>query len=175
MKDLDTIKGINSLQLIEIIILIIGILVAIKFVVELIDWFKKRFDLKSGKSIKQEEYHNRIDNVESSLKEMNDSIKSIATNQNTVMNDLTYINKRFDEIETKIDYLEEQAKGAQEADIEIMHDRISQRCKHYIEINGIPENEYEDFLRFFSTYESRGGNHGLKDKVEYCKNNLPII
>lgn len=63
-----------------------------------------------------------------------------------------------------------------EAIIEILYDRISQRCRVYInELKGIPEDEVENFQRTVEAYRACGGNHGLETKYEYCIEKLPII
>lgn len=66
-------------------------------------------------------------------------------------------------------------KAVTEAQMESMCDRIEQKCKNYIELNGIPEDEYDSFVRMFKAYQGIGGNHGAEAKYNYCINNLKII
>lgn len=65
--------------------------------------------------------------------------------------------------------------GIRDALIEIMNDRITQKCNYYYRIGGIPENELEDFQRMFDVYKGIGGNHGLEARFEKTKAELPLI
>lgn len=65
--------------------------------------------------------------------------------------------------------------GIRDALIEIMNDRITQKCNYYYRIGGIPENEVEDFQRMFDVYKGIGGNHGLEARFEKTKAELPLI
>jgi len=51
-----------------------------------------------------------------------------------------------------------------QAQIESLNDRIRQKCRYYISLGYIPEDEVEDFERMMKTYEKIGGNHGLQKK-----------
>lgn len=62
------------------------------------------------------------------------------------------------------------------AQMEEMCDRICQKTRHYINvIHGIPEDEYDDFIRLFKAYQGIHGNHGAEAKYNYCINHLPIL
>lgn len=62
------------------------------------------------------------------------------------------------------------------ATMEEMCDRISQKSRHYInDLHGIPEDEYDDFVRLFKAYQGIHGNHGAEAKYNYCMKHLPIL
>lgn len=70
---------------------------------------------------------------------------------------------------------EKKNEAIMEAQMESMCDRIEQKCKHYIEIDGIPSDEYDSFVRLFNAYKGINGNHGAEAKFNYCINNLKMI
>jgi len=57
--------------------------------------------------------------------------------------------------------------GFKEVLIELMHDRISRKCKTYIRLGYIPDDEYGDFTRKWKLYHDiLKGNHGLEKRYE---------
>lgn len=58
---------------------------------------------------------------------------------------------------------------------EMMLEKINDKYKHYIAINGIPKDEIDDFISLHNVYKSIGGNHNGDVKFDYCINNLQII
>lgn len=58
---------------------------------------------------------------------------------------------------------------------ESLADRINQKYKHYLDINGIPEDEVDEFVSLHSAYNAVGGNHHGDAKFNYCMKHLPII
>lgn len=58
---------------------------------------------------------------------------------------------------------------------ESLADRINQKYKHYLDINGIPEDEVDEFVSLHSAYKAVGGNHHGDAKFNYCMEHLPII
>lgn len=100
---------------------------------------------------------NRIHDREQSSKiqkELTDSIKSIM--HNNAMKE-----KQIDRLMV--------------AQREVMADRINQKYKYYISIEGIPEDEVEEFTNLHIAYKECGGNHSGDAKYEYCMNHLPVI
>ena len=71
-------------------------------------------------------------------------------------------------------------KGAQidaliMAQKEQLADRINQKYKYYISINGIPEDEYDEFVSLHAAYKAVGGNHHGDAKFDYCINHLKVL
>lgn len=58
---------------------------------------------------------------------------------------------------------------------EILADTINEKYKYYISINGIPEDEVDEFTSLHRAYRGIGGNHSGDAKFEYCMNHLPVI
>ena len=75
----------------------------------------------------------------------------------------------------KSEALNQVVLSIRDALVEIMNDRITQKCNYYYRIGGIPENEVEDFQRMFDAYRGINGNHGLEARFEKTKAELPLI
>ena len=58
---------------------------------------------------------------------------------------------------------------------ETLADRINQKYKFYLSNNGIPEDEYDEFVSLHAAYKNVGGNHSGDAKFNYCIDHLPII
>ena len=61
------------------------------------------------------------------------------------------------------------------ANKEMLAEKINEKYKYYISIQGIPEDEYDEFVSLHSAYNGVGGNHHGDAKFEYCIEHLPII
>ena len=58
---------------------------------------------------------------------------------------------------------------------ELLGNTIDERYEKYIELQGIPQNEVDEFNSIFEAYKGLNGNHGRETKYNYVKNHLPII
>ncbi len=58
---------------------------------------------------------------------------------------------------------------------EVLADKINEKYKLYISINGIPEDELEEFTNLHAAYKGVGGNHSGDAKYEYCMRHLRVI
>lgn len=61
------------------------------------------------------------------------------------------------------------------ANKEMLAEKINEKYKYYISINGIPEDEYDEFVSLHAAYKGVGGNSHGDAKFEYCMEHLPII
>lgn len=61
------------------------------------------------------------------------------------------------------------------ANKEMLAEKINEKYKYYISVNGIPEDEYDEFVALHKAYNGVGGNHHGDAKFEYCMEHLPII
>lgn len=58
---------------------------------------------------------------------------------------------------------------------ELLGDKIDQKYDKYIQLNGIPSNEVDEFNSIFFAYTKLMGNHNREKKYNYVTDNLPII
>jgi len=137
-----------------------------------------------AKSIEgDKDIESRFDVLEGNImKAIGDNHKEIEDLRNERKEDVEYSKMARENMYEKIDKSIEDGKlhsqtieGLVMATRETMCDRLNQKYKYYLRIGGMPEDEIEDFISFFKSYEAIGGNHSIKAKYEYCMNNLKHI
>ena len=100
---------------------------------------------------------NRIDDRKQSLQiqeELNDAIRTIS-------------NSNIENHKQIISLIQSQK--------EMLAEKINEKYKYYLSINGVPEDERDEFISLHDAYKLLGGNHTGDAKFEYCMNHLPII
>lgn len=70
---------------------------------------------------------------------------------------------------------DEQIESLVVANKEMLAEEINKKYKHYINLKGIPEDEYDEFVSLHKAYNGVGGNHHGDAKFNYCIDHLPII
>lgn len=78
------------------------------------------------------------------------------------------LNDRSDDRDKKIEAL---MLGS----MELLGDKIDQRFSRYVALDGIPENEVEEFDGIFAAYRGLGGNHKRAEKYKYVKEHMKVI
>lgn len=58
---------------------------------------------------------------------------------------------------------------------ELLGSTIDELYEKYINLNGIPQNEVDEFDSIYGAYRGLNGNHGRQTKYEYVKEHLPVI
>ena len=61
------------------------------------------------------------------------------------------------------------------ANKEMLAEKINEKYKYYISIEGIPEDEYDEFISLHGAYKAVGGNHHGDSKFKYCMEHLPVL
>lgn len=78
------------------------------------------------------------------------------------------LNERSDDRDKKIESL-------MVGSMELLGDKIDQRFSRYVALDGIPENEVEEFDGIFTAYKGLGGNHKRAEKYKYVKEHMKVI
>ena len=79
-----------------------------------------------------------------------------------------HLNERSDDRDKKIEAL-------MLGNMELLGDKIDQRFSRYVALDGIPENEVEEFDGIFAAYKALNGNHKREEKYKYVKNHMKVI
>ena len=79
------------------------------------------------------------------------------------------------ELKDSISSRDEQINSLIVANKEMLAEKINEKYKYYISIQGIPEDEYDEFVSLHGAYNGVGGNHHGDAKFQYCIEHLPII
>ena len=139
--------------------------------------FRNRQAENVAQSIKHDE---RIrDDLQAFMTEVRDAIKQLNNqmkqyNENRVHDRAQsfeiqkQLNERSDDRDKKIEAL---MLGS----MELLGDKIDQRFSRYVSLDGIPENEVEEFDGIFAAYKALNGNHKREEKYKYVKNHMKVI
>lgn len=127
----------------------------------------------------QENLDSCINEIRESLEKTQDAITQFAENRVhdreqsfSIQKELTTSIAKLAESDSSRD---EQINNIMWAQKESLADKINQKYKHYIAINGIPEDEVDEFVSLHQAYNGVGGNHHGDAKFNYCMEHLPII
>lgn len=165
-------KVITQLADLDFVAIIIGIFVileSIKLITELISWICNRFGIES-------KFINDKNKEKQLLKQTSEDLKTVINNQK-MLNDkydktdgrIDEINKRVDEMSNELSTLNKSIKTHSDVIVDILYHTISEKCDYYINtLHGIPSNEIEILGQLGNSYNSMNGNHGLKNKIDYC-------
>ena len=141
------------------------------------DEFKKRQEETVAQSITHDEkirnelqaftteVRDAIDRLNAQMKQYNDNRVHDRAQSFEIQRQL---NERSDDRDKKIEAL---MLGS----MELLGDKIDQRFSRYVALDGIPENEVEEFDGIFAAYKGLGGNHKREEKYKYVKNHMKVI
>lgn len=144
---MENIKTLLSLDVPQFILNLVLILLSARFVWDLVDWAKIKLgiELKSDKDKKE---------TAELLSNVMDKVNKIDTKLETMNNRLVAT-----EVATRV----------------TLADKINSKYKEYLDKDGIPEDEVDEFMALHDAYKGVGGNHSSDIKFNYCMNNLSII
>lgn len=124
----------------------------------------------------EEEFRNNLNNyMEESRKDrkaLHDEMTRYSENR---VNDRQQSLEIQKELKNSINARDVQIQALVKANKEMLAEEINKKYKHYINIKGIPEDEYEEFVSLHQAYNGVGGNHNGDAKFQYCIDHLPII
>ena len=129
-------------------------------------------DIKADLSAFMTEIRTSISDTQSELKQFAENRVNDRKQSLTVQKELT------DSIKSIVEYnshKDKQIDNLMAAQREVLADKINEKYKYYISIEGIPEDEVEEFTNLHTAYKGVGGNHNGDAKYEYCMNHLRVI
>ena len=141
------------------------------------DEFKKRQEENVAQSITHDEkirnelqaftteVRDAIDRLNAQMKQYNDNRVHDRAQSFEIQRQL---NERSDDRDKKIESL-------MIGSMELLGDKIDQRFSRYVALDGIPENEVEEFDGIFAAYKGLGGNHKRAEKYRYVKDHMKVI
>lgn len=175
---MSAVEQLMQLDVINILVGIIVIAVAFKFIWELIDFWISKSGLELKWKREQKEDRVLLHTLEERVTNLEQYSKEAVTNANIVDKELQAefadLKNVITQMAAKIDDIYNGGVENEAAILELLYDTISQRCHHYLDIGYIPEDEHDQFVSLLDRYKGLGGNHGLENKVNYCIKKLPI-
>lgn len=184
---MDEITTLTTLDYVGIVSSGVAAIAAIKSLLALFEWAGKKFGIKF-KWIEQKKADHIL------LKKTAESLEKI---EKRIDNDEKAYTAKDETFDHEIEKISEEIRGLKnmstdildklgnmcaanetqrQAINEVLFDVIDKQCDRYInELHGIPASEVSWFSDRFKIYDENGGNHGLKRKVNYCFDKLPIL
>lgn len=206
---MDSVKQLAQIDWWYVIIAVLLLLAAIKFIWVLFDWlFVEKLGIETRKmkqrrlereelkattelakttaenldklqkrhSKDEEEFRNNLNNyMEESRKDrkaLHDEMTRYSENRIADRKQSLEIQKELKDSDAARDV---QIEALMAANKEILAEKINEKYKHYISINGIPEDEYDEFVSLHKAYNRVGGNHTGDAKYQYCIDHLTVI
>lgn len=105
-------------------------------------------------------------------KALHDEMKEFAKNR---VNDRKQSLEIQEELRDSISARDSRIDSLVLANKEMLAEKINEKYKYYISINGIPQDEYDEFVSMHKAYKGLGGNHHGDAKFQYCIDHLTII
>jgi len=139
--------------------------------------FRKRQEENVAQSIKHDE---RIRNdLSDFMSEMREVIDSLTQQMNQYAENRVHDREQSREIQRQMnarsDDRDQKVEALMLGNMELLGDKIDQRFSKYVALNGIPENEVEEFAGIFKAYKALNGNHKREEKYNYVKNHMKVI
>lgn len=141
----------------------------------------KEFREKQDENVKQSiEHDERIRNeLTAFISEMRDAIESITNQMNQYSENRIHDREQSKEIQRQLnersDDRDKKIEALMLGNMELLGDKIDQRFSRYVALDGIPENEVEEFDGIFAAYKALNGNHKREEKYKYVKNHMKVI
>ena len=141
----------------------------------------KEFREKQNENVEQSIKHDeRIRNdLAVFISEMRDSIESLTEQMNQYAENRVHDREQSREIQRQLnersDDRDKKIEALMLGNMELLGDKIDQRFSKYVALDGIPENEVEEFDGIFAAYKALNGNHKREEKYKYVKNHMKVI
>ena len=141
----------------------------------------KEFRDKQNENVRHSiEHDERIrDELFCFMSEMRDVIDSLTQQMNQYSENRIHDREQSREIQRQLnersDNRDKKIEALMLGSMELLGDKIDQRFSRYVALDGIPENEVEEFDGIFAAYQGLGGNHKREEKYKYVKNHMRVI
>lgn len=124
----------------------------------------------------EKEFRNNLNNYmaesRKDRKALHDEMKQYSTNR---VNDRQQSLQIQKELKDSISSRDVQIESLVIANKELLAEKINEKYKYYLSIQGIPADEYDEFVNLHTAYKGCGGNSLGDAKFEYCMEHLQII
>lgn len=166
------------------------ILMGIKSIVSILEWLFDKLGLETKFMRKKREDHELLVKTSQNLSALQEKHtkdieqcmihdKHMKDELSVFMNEIRFsISSTQSEMKQLTDAnsaKDKQINSLMAAQREVLADKINSKYKYYVSIEGIPEDEIEEFTNLHTAYKGCGGNHSGDAKYEYCMNHLPVV
>lgn len=187
---MDAVRELININFSSVFISVFIILIGIKSVVSILEWVIDKLGLETKWMKKQSDEHNLLIQTSQNLTalqekraedakqsdEHDEQIRSeLASFIYEIKNSMLETQAEIKRILERNSIKDEQINNLMIAQREVLADKINEKYKYYISIDGIPEDEVDEFTDLHTAYKGVGGNHSGDAKYEYCINHLRVI
>ncbi|MGI6095531.1 MAG: hypothetical protein ACOYBL_08885 [Lachnospiraceae bacterium] len=156
-----------------VFISVFSILIGMKVIISLFEWFIDKLGLETKGMRKQREEHELLIATANGLKDLATEHKH---DIDKIYDDNMKWRNHSREIILKNEKIRsQQIESLTIANRELLAGKINDKYKYYITINGIPEDEVDEFTALHSAYNACGGNHQGDTKYNYIMKHLSVI
>ena len=164
---MDAIIELTTLNFSSIFISVFVILIGLKAIVSLLEWFIEKLGLETKWMRNKKKEHELLLRTSENLAKLQEKHSLDVEQSKREFSD--FIKSFTNKIKDK------QIDSLMVANRELLAEKINDKYKYYISVKGIPEDEVEEFTNLHTAYKGCGGNHSGDAKYEYCINHLPVI
>lgn len=194
---MEAIQELTQINYTALFISIFTALAGIKVACSLFEWVVSKLGLETKWMRQKREEHELLLRTSKNLsalqdKHQEDVKQSIAHDKRIQENLSTFITEikvSMEETKKEQKELTDAIKSVTDADIyrdkqidaltvanrELLADKINQKYQRYISLEGIPEDELEEFTSLHAAYNGVGGNHNGDAKYNYVIEHLRVI
>lgn len=173
------IQQFTNIDFYSLFISVVAILVAMKALAQLFEWFINKLGLETKWRRQQNEEHSLILQTSEKLSQLQEkheeSVRESIMQDKQIKEDLSMLMDNVKKMMERNSDKEMQIENILAAQREVLADKINEKYKYYISIQGIPEDEVEEFTNLHIAYKGVGGNHSGDAKYEYCMNHLSVV
>lgn len=148
------------------------ILECLKYIISGAEWIGKTFGLEFKWKKRNEEDHGKIISF---TEDFTNYQKTFNENIKTFNETMGKCSKSIESVEGQLGNMKKELDATKLAVQASLGDRINSRYQRYIALNGIPEEEYDEFQLIYEAYKGVDGNHKGDAKYKYCTEYLEII
>lgn len=184
---MDAITTLTTLDYVGIFGGAIAAILAIKSITATLEWAGQKLGIQFKWVEAKKADHALLEKTAESLTKLETKLseeeRRSKDEDNNIEKDVASLKKDIEDLAvmskdilTKVGDIDSSNELQKQAIVEVLYDVIDKQCDKYInELHGVPSSEVGWFTDRFKLYDTNGGNHGLKHKVNYCLERLPIL
>lgn len=169
-------EPIAAINFWEVFVAIVIILLALKGLIEIIQWFKDKLGLQTKWSLKEKKEDEVINSHDTMLKELTENFTELSKNVKHISESFTQLQNSSQETANEMVKIKEQVDIITKVNQSQLYDRLEQKTKYYRDIlQGIPADERVGYKLLLDDYKAVGGNHGMDVMVQDALDTLPPL
>lgn len=176
---MDALTDMFNLDIKTVILGVFIIIVGLDYAFRLLTRLGDMFGIEFKWLRKRNEDHDRLlsnsDKLNEICEQRNKDMERSIKHGEKIEEDLSKVSDSLEDMKGKLETIDDRTIRTENASRESLGDVIAQKYIRYIQLNGIPSDELDEFCSLHDAYKAVGGNHAGDAKFNYCINNLQIL